>query len=158
MRRLFLLLALLAVSSPALAQSPLAIVPVKVTVTSGQESVVLRTDARGQLTISAEGRTVDVGRIAPDGSFTAQTDGQTLALDEQGYFVHNDDTSPIRLDDNATVSIDSLDVFRVQTSNLVEIEPIEHALPRAISSVRIEVSPGGDRLAAYLIAIYLLMM
>ena len=158
MRCLLLLLTLLAVSMPALAQSPLAIVPVKVTIITGQQSVVLRTDPRGQLTISAKGRTVEVGRIAPDGSFAAQTDGQTLALDEQGYFVHNEDTTPIRLDDNATVSVDGLDVFRVQSSNLIEVEPIAHALPRTISSVRIEASPGGDRLAAYLIAIYLLMM
>lgn len=158
MKRLFLLLALLAATAPAFAQTPLGIVPVKVSITTGQESVVIRTDDRGQIAISAKGRTVDVGRIAPDGSFTAQTDGQTLTLDEQGYFVHNEDTTPIRLDDNATVSVDGLDVFRVQSSNLIEIEPIDHALPRAIGSVRIEASPGGDRLAAYLIAIYLLMM
>lgn len=72
--------------------------------------------------------------------------------------MHNEEATPIRLDENATVSVDGLEVFRVQASNLIEIEPIGHALPRSISSVRIEASPGGDRLAAYLIAIYLLMM
>ena len=151
-----LLLCLLWLCTPALAQGGLTLVPVTITVISGQQTVGIRSDAQGVISVNLEGRWQEVGTIDAQGVF--KSNAPTLELDEEGYFVSDGDTTPLRLDDSATLSMSGTDVFRIQSSNLIEIEPMQHALQGNISSLRVEAAPGGDKLAAYMVAIYLLMI
>jgi hypothetical protein len=157
MRRLALWFLLLHCSL-ALAQGGLTIMPVTVTVSSGQRTVGLRTDARGTLSVRIDGQWQVVGAVDARGSLSNRSGDQVLELDGEGSLVTGGDTTPLRLDDNATLSLSGLDVLRVQSSTLIEIEPIAHALPCSITGVRIESPPGGDKLAAYLVAVYVLLL
>lgn len=157
-RALLSLVLLLCCGTSTLAQGGLSIVPVTVTISSGQQTVGLRTNADGHLFVNTGGEWKAVGILSPEGELYTRPEAPSLELDNEGYFVSDGDTTPLRLEDSGTVSMDRLEIFRVQTSTLVEIEPIGHAVHRNITGVRIQAPPGGDKLAAYLIAVYILMM
>jgi hypothetical protein len=131
--------------------------PLTVTIESGQRTVVLRTDGEGRLFASNGGAFQAVAIISPEGSLYTQPDSPALALDSQGYLLTDGDLTPLRLDDRATLSLNGLEIYRVQGATLIQIEPIEHALHKPIRNVRIQGPVAADKLAAYLIATYLLL-
>lgn len=158
MKTYILFVLLLCFGSATLAQGGLGIMPVTVTVSAGQRTVVLRTNAEGHVLVKTGSEWKAIGILSPEGSLYTRPEAPTLELDSEGFFVWNGDTTPLRLEDSATVSMNRLEIFRVQGSSLIEIEPIAHALPGNISAVRVQAPPGGDKLAAYLIVVYLLLM
>lgn len=157
MIRSLLALLFLIVISPVSAQS-LPLAAVEVTIVSGQQTTKLRTDAQGRLFITVGGPWKEVGRIDSSGTLVTAPGNPSLELDSEGSFVADGDITPLRLDDNATVSMSGLDIFRVQTLSFVAMEPIAQALGRDIHSVRITGSTAGDKLAAYLVVLYVLMV
>ncbi len=150
---IFLLLAL-----PTLAQSPLKLGDVIVTVGSGQQTVTLRCDARGMVGLKEGQRWRLVGTLTSAGELTTGQGVPNLSLGEENQFESGGDFTPIRLDDRAVVSTEQVEVFQVRSGVYTEMLPTQQAIGRAISGVRIEGEPGTDRLAAYLIVVYLLLL
>ena len=151
------LIILLLLALPTLAQSPLKLGDVIVTVGSGQQTVTLRCDARGMVGLKEGQRWRLVGTLNSAGELTGQG-VSNLSLGEDNQFESGGDFTPIRLDDRAVVSTEQVEVFQVRSGVFTEMLPTQQAIGRAISGVRIEGEPGTDRLAAYLIVVYLLLL
>lgn len=158
MRLLVLLIALLVSVAPVLAQPQIHLGPVIVSITSGQQSVVLRCDERGLVGLKEGQRWRLIGQLDSSGTLSTGQGVPNLALGEEGGFESGGDFTPLKLDDQAMVSMNDVEVFQVQGSNFRQIMPAEQAIGRALSSVRIEGAPGTDQLAAYLIVTYLLLL
>ncbi len=156
MRMLLLLLTLLVV--PALAQPRLHLGPVTVTITSGQQTAVLRCDERGLVGLKDGTQWRLVGKLDASGNLSTTEGVPALGLGEDGHFESGGDFTPLKLDDRGVVSMNDLEVFQVQTSTFREIMPAQQAIGRALSNVRVEGAPGTDLLAAYLIVTYLILL
>lgn len=153
-----LLLALLLFTAPTLAQGPIHLGPVIVTITSGQQTVVLRCDERGMVGLKEGQRWRLVGTLDSSGTLSTPQGVPGLSLGEQGGFESGGDFTPLRLDERAVVSMNDVEVFQVQGGFFRQIMPAEQAIGRALSSVRIDGAPGTDQLAAYMIVVFLLLL
>lgn len=152
------LIILLLLALPTLAQSPLKLGDVIVTVGSGQQTATLRCDARGMVGLKEGQRWRLLGTLSPEGELAASPGIRSLSLGQDNQFESGGDFTPIRLDERAVVSTEQVEVFQVRSGVFTQMLPTEQALGRAISGVRIEGEPGTDRLAAYLIVVYLLLL
>lgn len=152
------LLLLVLLVTPALAQGPIHLGPVIVTITSGQQTVSLRCDERGYVGLKEGERWKLVGTLDEAGTLTTTQGVPSLSLGEKEHFEQGGDFTPIRLDDRAVVSMNEVEVFAVRGGSFTQMMPAEQAIGRALSRVHIQATPGTDRLAAYLIVIYLLLL
>ena len=152
------LVILLLLALPTLAQSPLKLGDVIVTVGSGQQTVTLRCDARGMVGLKEGQRWRLLGTLSSEGELAASPGITNLSLGQDNQFESGGDFTPIRLDERAVVSTEQVEVFQVRSGVYTEMLPTQQAHGRAISGVRIEGEPGTDRLAAYLIVVYLLLL
>lgn len=140
--------------SPAVAQERLELVALTLDFTSGQKSISLRTDAQGGVFGRIDGRWQQLGRVDSQARF--RWGEQSIALDAQGTFLLNEEATPLRLEGEATVCLQDLPVYRVEALTWHELAPVAHAFGVPITQVRFSGPIRGDRLAAFLMAVYLL--
>src|SRR5690606_21711927 len=98
-----------------------------------------------------------VGKVTENGQFISSEGEMMVSLDAEGYLVAERERTTLRMDESATLIFEGKSVMRVEDGKVLNLAASEE-FAEQLRHIEIVAEPGSDRLVAYLLCLYLLLI
>ena len=123
----------------------------------GPERMALQTDGTGAVSFQMGDESEDVGKVTGNGEFISSEGETIMSLDAEGFLVADGERTTIRIDEAAILEFESKPVLKIEAGKILKLEASEE-FAQQLKDIEVAAEPGSDRLVAFLLCLYLLVV